>query len=147
MAVGLALLSKRPRLDLAATLLMVGILCSPQLAFAANVCEHPFSGGGECVQAFSVVSAVYAILATTYAFGALLIGYPRLAPGRFKLAVVLAPLGSWLGAMIGFSLGGMFGFLSYPHDSSPFFFLDWFTVLVTFFFATVIVVFLYMKKP
>lgn len=107
------------------------------------VCAHPLSGGWVCARTFAVISLVYALIASSYGVGALLIGKPRLAPGRFRAGLLLVPLVSWAGAMLGFTLGGVFGLLHYAHDSSPFFFLDWFTLGVTFVTTTVAVILLY----
>lgn len=92
---------------------------------------------------FGTVSAVYALTASTYGLGAILIGKPRLSTKAFKLSLVLVPLVSWCAAMLGFTIGGMTGLLKYPHDSSPFFYVDWFACLVTFSITTVVVVLTY----
>ncbi len=117
----------------------------PALAHAAQVCEHPFSGGAPCVKVFGAVSIVYALIASSYGVGALLIGKPRLTSGAFKIGLVLVPVVSWLSAMLGFTLGGTMGWLAYPHDSSPFFFMDWSAFLVTFVLTTAVVVGVYKK--
>lgn len=99
-----------------------------------------------CARTFAVISIVYALIASSYGVGALLIGKPRLLSGRFRAGLLLVPLVSWLGAMIGFSIGGVLGLLHYAHDSSPFFFLDWFTLGVTFIVTTLTVLLLYSKR-
>ena len=99
---------------------------------AAPRCAHPFDAASSpCFELFATVSLVYALIAATYGLGAVLIVKSRLSSAAFKLALLLVPLSSWLGAMLAFSVGGALGWLRYPHDSSPFFFLDWFSAAVT----------------
>ena len=123
-------------------------VCLPTVALAAtegDLCAHPLSGGWVCAKTFAVISLVYALIASSYGVGALLIGKPRLVPGRLRLGLVLVPLTAWLGAMLGFTLGGLLGLLHYAHDSSPFFFLDWFTLGVTFLTTTLTTILLYQR--
>lgn len=123
------------RLPLASAILLIASLL-PALASAQQpeqgpVCLHPFSGGGTCFQLFAVVSFVYATIASSYGFGALLILKPRLMPKRFAFGLAALVPVTWLAALLGFTLGGAMGLLKYPHDASPFFFMDWFAASIT----------------
>lgn len=112
----------------------------PSLAAAASVCAHPLSGQGACVGVFSLVSLAYAICAGSYALGALMILKPQVPPRRWKWGVLGAMPAGWLAAMVAFTVGGASGLLVYPHDASPFFFMDWFAALFTLITMTLYVV-------
>ncbi len=108
---------------------LVAFLLSPSLAMAAEpLCRHPLDGGN-CAGVFSLVSLVYTTITATYTAGALLILRGQMEPSRFKLALLGAMPFSWLTCMIAFTIGGFAGVLTYPHDTTPFFFMDWFVVI------------------
>ena len=104
----------------------------PGTAFAQALgpgeCAHPLQAGA-CFAAFSLVSVSYTLIAAAYAWGALVIMRPAFAPSTFRRLLWLCPLVAWGLSMLGFTLGGALGWLAYPHDASPFFFMDWFVAL------------------
>ena len=112
-----------------ASLSLLAVMLAPELAMAAEpLCRHPLDGSS-CAGVFSLVSLVYTTITATYTAGALLILRGQMQPSRFKFALLGALPFSWLVCMIAFTIGGMAGILSYPHDTTPFFFLDWFVAI------------------
>ena len=105
------------------------VALSPTLAWASveQTCAHPLAGAS-CVKAYSLVSLAYMVFATTYAAAALVILRPRWSMPLWRAALLGTPLVSYLICMAGFTLGGLAGLLRYPHDQSPFFYMDWFQV-------------------
>ncbi|MEC9399107.1 MAG: hypothetical protein VYE40_02480 [Myxococcota bacterium] len=105
---------------------LVAIMFAPSLAMAAEpLCRHPLAGAS-CAGVFSLVSLVYTTITATYTAGALLILRGQMEPSRFKIALLAALPFSWLTCMLAFTIGGFAGVLTYPHDTTPFFFMDWF---------------------
>ena len=101
---------------------------SPVSAMAASACGHPLQSA-QCVGAFSLVSLTYALVCSVYAIGALAILRGRMRPRAWRWAVLGAPVAAWCATMALFEVGGLAGVLSFPHDQSPFFFIDWFVAL------------------
>lgn len=100
------------------------LTAAPPLPAEATTCLHPLQGT-TCAKVYGLLSLPYMAIAATFTASALAILKPRLRPHvwtRATLAIV--PL-SWLLIMLGFTLLGTTGLLTYPHDSSPFFFMDW----------------------
>ena len=69
------------------------------------------------------------MIAAAYAWGALVIMRPTFSARAFKCLLWLAPGVAWCLTMLAFTLGGALGWLNYPHDASPFFFMDWFVAV------------------
>lgn len=108
--------------------LAVSLLPSVALA-APQVCAHPLEAA-HCIKTYSLVSVAYIVFAGAYAAAALSILKPRFARTRaWALSLLATPLASYLIAMLGFTLGGATGLFIYPHDASPFFYMDWFQVI------------------
>ncbi len=103
---------------------------TPSLAWAAqDVCRHPLAGGA-CFGVFSLVSVPYTLIAATYAAGALVILKSQLTRARSRRALALVVPFCWAMTMVGFLIGGLAGWLTYPHDASPFFYIDWFVAVL-----------------
>lgn len=102
----------------------------PSIAMAGErtICAHPFAGAS-CLQTFSLVSISYVVIAGAYACGALVILAPRFASKRSWWSWMAGCLPFCYAITIAsFTLGGALGWLTYPHDASPFFYIDWFVV-------------------
>ena len=107
---------------------VVWLTMSAACAATPSACAHPVESG-TCFGVFSLVSLPYIVIAATYALGALLIMRPQFEHGRHRAALLgLAPF-SWVACMLAFTIGGAAGLLAFPHDASPFFFVDWFVVI------------------
>lgn len=113
-----------------AALTLAALSLLPSLALAnPQVCAHPLEAA-HCIKTYSLVSVAYIIFAGAYAAAALSILKPRFARTRaWALSILATPLASYLIAMLGFTLGGATGLFIYPHDASPFFYMDWFQVI------------------
>lgn len=122
-------------LTLTATLLisplwLTSAAAQPQRAAktAANVlssCAHPLQGA-HCVKAYSLVSVAYVVIIGVLLATTLAILKPRFKADRaWRFTLLGAPLAVYLLSMLGFTLGGLTGLLSFPHDASPFFYMDW----------------------
>lgn len=113
------------------TLFTLFALCLlPSVALAApEVCAHPLEAA-HCIKTYSLVSVAYIVFAGAYAAATLSILKPRFARTRaWVLSILATPLACYLIAMIGFTIGGITGLFSYPHDASPFFYMDWLQVI------------------
>lgn len=110
-------------------LLFVALSLWPSLAMATErVCAHPFDGTS-CLTTFSLVSISYVVFAGAYACGALVILAPRFVSKRSWWAWMLGCLPfCYAITLLSFTIGGALGWLTYPHDASPFFYIDWFVV-------------------
>lgn len=117
------------------SLALLALLFLPTLAFATTpstlpVCTSPLDGG-HCIKTFSIVSISYVVIGFPYIALALLILKPRFKRTMpWALAMAFGPLISFVSAMLGFTIGGAAGILRYPHDVSPFFYIDWFVVVL-----------------
>jgi len=105
---------------------LVALTAAPALAFAQgdSLCAHPFDQG-PCLSAFSVLGAPYIVIVATYAITPLLILKPQFDPKRWRYAAFGVVPACYLAVLMGFTLFGMTGLLTFPHDASPFFYLDW----------------------
>lgn len=119
------------------------VVLSPSLAIASTpprpICAHPLAGG-QCFGVFSLVSVTYVVITATYIAGALVIMKPQFDNKRWGIAIAATPVLSWLFAMLGFTIGGAADLLTYPHDESPFFYMDWFVMVFTLVMSTLYVV-------
>lgn len=110
------------------TLLALCLLPSVALA-TPEVCAHPLEAA-HCIKTYSLVSVAYIVFAGAYAAATLSILKPRFARTRaWVLSILGTPLACYLIAMTGFTIGGITGLFSYPHDASPFFYMDWLQVI------------------
>ncbi len=96
-----------------------------------EMCAHPLGGAG-CFTPFALVSVSYTVVIGVWALGALLILKPRWndASGWWRWALA-SPLVGWLSAMLAFTIFGALGWLSWPLDASPYFFVDWSAVALS----------------
>lgn len=97
---------------------------APPIPTTAVTCAHPLQGA-TCARLYSLLSLPYMAIATTFTASALAILKPRLRPHIWTRATLAIVPASWLLIMLGFTLLGAAGLLTYPHDTSPFFFIDW----------------------
>lgn len=103
---------------------------APALAWAkTDTCTNPLDAS-RCVGVFSMVSLSYVVMIGPIMACALLILKPRFASTRaWTLSLLATPLVLYVLTMVGFTLADLTGLLSFPHDVSPFFYMDW-SVLV-----------------
>lgn len=143
-------MTKTTRSHLRQSFVLLALLFLPTLAFATTpstlpVCTSPLDGG-HCVKTFSIVSISYIVIGFPYIALALLILKPRFERTMpWALAMAFGPLFSFIFAMLGFTIGGAAGLLRYPHDVSPFFYIDWFVVVLMLILQTVYIVLIHKK--
>ncbi len=87
-------------------------------------CAHPLVSL-PCARTYSFIAIFYMIVLVPPLLTALLILKPQFATTRaWALSLLGMAPASFLAAMIGFTLGGASGLMSFPYDASPFFFFD-----------------------
>ncbi len=96
-----------------------------------DTCPHPFAPG-PCFGPFALVSVSYSVVIGVWALGALVILKPRWSPDsswwRWALG---APAVGWAAAMLAFTIFGGLGWLTWPLNDSPYFFVDWAAVALS----------------
>jgi hypothetical protein len=103
----------------------------PAVLVAAELCQHPFDSVGPCLKTYSVIAIPYMAILSTYGAAPLLILRPRFDSARaWALALAATPLANYTGLIAAFTLTGALGWTSYPHNTTPYYYIDWAVMLI-----------------
>lgn len=106
--------------------LALGAAMTPASVMAAELCAHPFDSAGPCLQTYTVIAIPYLAILSTYAAAVLVILRPRFESGRVWAAALCAtPLVNYAGVLAAFTLTSALGMTNYPHDTTPYYYIDW----------------------
>jgi hypothetical protein len=106
-------------------------MSAPGALMAAELCAHPFDTVGPCLKTYSVIAIPYMAILTTYAVAPLVILRPRFESGRAWAASLIAtPLVNYVGILAAFTLISALGATRYPHDTTPYYYIDWSVMII-----------------